>query len=142
MSDLERIVAFLKKHHVMTVATAVGGAPYCASVFYALLDDELQLVFSSSYSTRHGAEMQANSAVAGAIALETATVGKIQGLQFCGRVAEPADAMRARVRAAYLRRFPYAVVSSEPLWTLDFDFLKLTDNRLGFGKKIVWRRQL
>ena len=42
------------------------------------------------------------------------------------------------VRKVYLGQFPYAAAVKLELWTIRPDFMKLTDNRLGFGKKIVW----
>ena len=41
-------------------------------------------------------------------------------------------------RSAYLRRFPYAVVADLTLWTMRPTSMKFTDNRLGFGKKLLW----
>jgi uncharacterized protein YhbP (UPF0306 family) len=43
-------------------------------------------------------------------------------------------------RSAYLRRFPFALAAKLDLWVLYIDYLKMTDNRLGFGKKLEWRR--
>jgi hypothetical protein len=42
-------------------------------------------------------------------------------------------------RSAYLRRFPFAIAAKLDLWVLYIDYLKMTDNRLGFGKKLEWR---
>ena len=43
----ERIVKFLKRHHVMTLATATAdGEPYCANAFYAYDTENNRLVFT------------------------------------------------------------------------------------------------
>lgn len=81
--------------------------------------------------------MTENANVAAAIALETRTVGRIQGLQIEGTVRRP-DVEAAR--GAYLRRFPYATFVDLHLWILEPGTMKLTDNTLGFGKKLVWER--
>jgi len=44
-------------------------------------------------------------------------------------------------RKAYLKRFPFALALKLDLWILHIDYIKMTDNRLGFGKKLEWRRQ-
>jgi len=44
-------------------------------------------------------------------------------------------------RIAYLKRFPYAIAAKLDLWVLELDFVKMTDNRLGFGTKLEWRRE-
>jgi uncharacterized protein YhbP (UPF0306 family) len=43
-------------------------------------------------------------------------------------------------RTAYLLRFPFALAAKLDLWILEIDYVKMTDNRLGFGKKLEWRR--
>ena len=80
----------------------------------------------------------ANPSVAGTIALETWRVGRIRGIQFTGTVTEPAGDDLIRARKIYLRRFPYAALAEVHLWVIGLDYIKLTDNRLGFGKKIIW----
>jgi len=45
-------------------------------------------------------------------------------------------------RTAYLLRFPFALAAKLDLWVLYIDYLKMTDNRLGFGKKLEWRREV
>ena len=37
-------------------------------------------------------------------------------------------------------RFPVANLMDLHLWQLDVTYLKFTDNRLGFGKKLIWTR--
>jgi len=41
----------------------------------------------------------------------------------------------------YLKRFPYAVATKLDLWVLEMEYVKMTDNRLGFGTKLEWRRE-
>ncbi len=171
MEDFEKIAAFIRKHHVMTLAT-VGddGRPWVAHVFYAWMADEKCFVFTTDTTTRHGAEMSENARVAAGIALETSTVGRVQGLQIEGEVHKipsdldklPPSAFSAppqcgdsrasvgdyllrkelsinKVRRTYLKRFPYAVAAPDlPLWILRPYRMKLTDNTLGFGKKLTW----
>lgn len=133
-----RITDFIKRHHVLTLATvSVDGAPYCAACFYAYDKGRNVLVFTSDETTRHASEMMADSRVACAITLETKVVGKVQGLQLCGRVRRGDD----EARRCYVRRFPYAAVVPLVLWIFEPDFMKLTDNTLGFGKKLIWNRE-
>jgi uncharacterized protein YhbP (UPF0306 family) len=135
------ILEFVKKHHVLTLATCVDATPYCSNMFYALLEEEFCLVFTSEKKTRHIIEISQNPIVAGSIVLETETVGKIQGLQFCGKMMEVTGKMKTKAVTTYLKRFPYAVLSGTPLWVIEITYAKFTDNRLGFGKKIIWNRE-
>ena len=122
----ERIIKFLRRHHALNLATvSQEGLPYCAACFYA-------------YDTsRNAQEMAANPNVACAITLETRTVGKVQGAQICG-IAERGN---EEDRAQYIKRFPYAAVAPLTLWAIVPTFIKLTDNTLGFGKKLIWNSQ-
>lgn len=136
----ERVVRFLKAHHVMTLATVNKGIPYCSNLFYAWMEEELMFVFTSSADTRHAADAATNGQVAGSVVLETRIVGKIQGIQFQGQMYRPEGELLGKAKKRYLRRFPYAAVMDLELWVLEVEFIKMTDNQLGFGKKIIWTK--
>jgi uncharacterized protein YhbP (UPF0306 family) len=135
----ERFVRFIGRHHVMTLATVGGGGmPYCANLFYAFDEEAGVFVFTSDDRTRHYGEMLSAGFAAASIVLETKNVGKIQGLQLQGKVYLPEGEELARARKRYLKRFPYAAAAELTLWILRPTFMKLTDNVLGFGKKLIW----
>ena len=132
----ERFIKFIKKHHVLTLATVNSeGMPYVANCFYAFDAKRNLFVFTSDLATRHGAEMAANSSVALSIVLETRIVGRVQGLQVTGRAERGDD----EARKCYIKRFPYAAAADLELWMVEPTMMKLTDNTLGFGKKLVWQ---
>lgn len=134
-----RFEKFIRRHHVMTLAAAGGrGAAYCANVFYAFDAEAGVFVFSSDSATRHYGQMKESNFAAGSIVLETRKVGRIQGLQLQGTVYVPEGEEFALARKRYLKRFPYAAAMELTLWVLKPTFMKLTDNRLGFGKKLIW----
>ncbi|MDR1583707.1 MAG: pyridoxamine 5'-phosphate oxidase family protein [Prevotellaceae bacterium] len=140
MTPESYVIEFIKKHHVLTLATCLDSIPYCSNMFYTLLEKEFCLVFTSGKETRHIIETLQNPVVAGSIVLETETVGKIQGLQFCGKMMEVSGKLKTKAITAYLKRFPYAVLSGTPVWVVEITYTKFTDNRLGFGKKIIWTK--
>ena len=80
--------------------------------------------------------MLQNTNVAASIVLETRIVGKVQGLQITGQIKEATE----NDKSIYIKRFPYAAVANLQLWRLEADFMKLTDNTLGFGKKLIWQK--
>ncbi len=134
----KKIVKFIGRHHVMTLATqAEDGAPYCSNAFYSFDEQRGALVFASSSDTLHAQQMVQRPRVAASIVLESKVVGKLQGAQILGEVhvADDAD------RGSYISAFPYAAVAPLTLWRLEMDFIKLTDNTLGFGKKLIWNRE-
>ena len=125
---------------MLTLATSIDNQPWCCNCFYAYLEDECAFIFTSDYDTRHISETLENSKVAGSVVLETSIVNKIQGVQFTGTLRLPENEMIIMSKHAYLKRFPFAALMDTNLWILFTDHIKLTDNRLGFGKKLTWDR--
>ena len=138
----KRIVQFIQQHHIFTLAVAKNNFPYCATCFYVYLEEDNMLVFTSDRDTRHIMDMETgdNNCVAGAIALETSVVGKIRGIQFTGVMDELKGERLRKAKKAYLHRFPIARMTRLLLWGLTPDYIKLTDNRLGFGTKLIWKQ--
>ena len=75
--------------------------------------------------------------VALSIVRETRIVGCVEGIQIEG-VAERGNDEAKRL---YIKRFPYAAVAPLSLWMLRPTMMKLTDNTLGFGKKLIWQSE-
>ena len=135
--SLIKITDFIQEHHVLTLATAVENEVSACSLFYAFDAKSNFFVVASAEDTFHIQHIMQNSKVAGNILLETQEVGKIQGLQFRGIFRELKD---VKLKALYFKNFPYATVMMPKLWQIEVDYFKLTDNRLGFGKKLIWQR--
>jgi hypothetical protein len=133
-----RIISFFRKHHVLTISTSVNDEPWCASCFYVYLTGENTLVFTTDPDTRHGREFLVNKLVAGSVVLETHIIGRIRGIQFQGIVSEPEGDLAEKAGKAYLKRFPVAMLMETHLWIVELTHIKMTDNRLGFGKKLIW----
>ncbi len=136
----KQILSFIRKHHILTLATSGDNKPYCCTCFYAYIAEKNLFIFTSEYDTQHIRLALKQPAVAGNIALETRIVGKIRGIQFTGKITEMKDNDLTEARKAYLRKFPYVrpFLKDTPFWGLTPDFIKLTDNRLGFGTKLIW----
>lgn len=135
---LERIAAFLGEHHVLTLAVTGGGMPYCAPLFYAYDTKRNLFVFASDADTEHMRLARTQPQAAAAVYLETATVGKIQGLQIRGIVSSSDSESD---RKLYFGAFPYARAMQPALWQLKPTWMKLTDNLIGFGKKRIWQSE-
>jgi len=138
MKPEKRITDFFKQHHVLTLATSNSDQPWCANCFYVYLPGENLLAFTSEMKTRHIKEGLLNKNIAGSVVLETGLIGKIQGIQFLGFLREPEGNLAEVVKKAYLRKFPVAMLMDTTMWIVQLTYIKMTDNRLGFGKKIIW----
>jgi uncharacterized protein YhbP (UPF0306 family) len=135
-----KIIEFIKEHHVLTLSTSVENKPYSCSCFYAYYEAENVLIFTSDYDTKHIKDVIQNNFVSGSVVLETSIVGKIQGIQFNGLTKEAKDDNLKKYKNIYLKRFPFAILKSTAIWYVELTFIKMTDNRLGFGKKIIWEK--
>jgi uncharacterized protein len=135
------ITDFIHKHHIFTLATSVNNIPYTSTCFYVYVDELRMFVFTTDFETRHASEMLAQPHVAGAVALETSMIGKIQGIQFTGFSVLLDGDVYELANSAYLRKFPIANFKKLVLWGIKPDFIKMTHNRLGFGKKLIWREE-
>jgi uncharacterized protein len=136
----KRIINFLKKHHVLNLATSVENKPWCCSCFYSFIEDEMTLILTSDDETRHAREFFKNPNIAGSVHLETWIIGKIKGIQFSGTIELAEGDKIDKARKSYLKSFPFAVLMNTTLWILKIDFIKMTDNKFGFGKKLIWER--
>jgi uncharacterized protein len=136
----QRILDFIEEHHVLTLAVAKNGIPWCATCFYVYLQSENWFIFTSDEDTRHIKDVteSKNYYVAGAVALETMMVGKLRGIQFSGMMFRPDGDDLKKARHRYVGKFPIARLTKLDLWALKPDHIKMTDNRLGFGKKLIW----
>jgi len=132
--ELDKIGSFLGEHHVMSLATTDFSDMSVCSLFYIYSKDKNSFIIASSYDTTHIKHILKNSNVAGNILLETDTIGKIQGVQFKARVKLLED---TKLKALYFKKFPYALAMLPHLWQLEVTHFKMTDNSLGFGRKII-----
>jgi uncharacterized protein YhbP (UPF0306 family) len=145
----DRLLRFLREHQVLTLAvTEADGSAYAAALFYAV-DDELRLHVVTDPATRHGKAMLANSSVAGTIQSDRQHWHEILGVQFRGICRQLEGTDRARAWEIYSARFPFlqqpnAILTGElantAMWRIDTTWIRLIDNRLGFGHKNEWTR--
>jgi uncharacterized protein YhbP (UPF0306 family) len=136
----KRILSLIHEHHIFTLAVTREAQPWCATCFYVYDEKSNLFIFTSEDETRHirDAVETGNFLTAGAIALETKMIGKIRGIQFSGIMHKLEGAELKSAKKYYLERFPIARFSALFLWGIKPDMIKMTDNRLGFGKKLIW----
>ncbi len=134
----KRIIDFITDHHVLTLATCNNREVWTANCFYVFLPEQKAFVFTSDEDTKHTLQAQKNPYIAGSVILETSTVGKIQGVQFQGRMTRPESELKQIANKAYVKRFPFTLLIKTTLWVVELSYVKMTHNILGFGKKLIW----
>ncbi len=135
-----RFIKFIKKHHVLTLATSVNDLSWCCSCFYVYDEIENRFIFSSDTDTKHIQNAIINPNVSANIYLETKIIGNIQGIQVTGLLKQLNGEIETIARKIYLKKFPFAILINTSLWAIYANTLKLTDNKLGFGKKLIWQK--
>jgi|TARA_B110000967_G_scaffold75254_1_gene77893 uncharacterized protein YhbP (UPF0306 family) len=136
----QHIIHFLNEHHLLTLATSQNNKPYCCNLFYVYDQLSNQLIFSTETKTKHAQEFICNTNVAGSIALETKEVSKIQGVQLLGTILELKGEHLRSAKEQYIKAFSYAANMDIHLWAMPLNFIKMTHNKLGFGKKLIWKK--
>jgi hypothetical protein len=132
------IVDFINEHHLLTLATCKANVAYCCNVYYVFNKENNSFIFSSDTKTKHAQDFIANPNVAGAIALETKEISKIQGVQLLGKIKELKAEELKIAKEQYVKAYPYARLMETHLWKIELTFAKMTHNSLGFGKKLIW----
>ena len=137
----EKIKAYINKNKVLTIATSIDNKPYCAICFYVFDEENNVLIFLSDDFTRHISEALKNKQIAGTIITKVTTVAKIQGVQFIGEFINPDKLQADDFYSKYYSKFPFAKAKSSPIWGIKLTSIKMTDNTLGFGKKLLWKEK-
>jgi len=125
----------------MTLATAgADGTPHAAAVYFAA-DEQTCLYFFSEPGSQHSSDLQIRPQAAVTIQPLAASYQEIQGLQARGtaRPVPPGEEWQ-RAFALFLAKFPFvahmqAVLEKNTLYAFTPGWLRLLDNRRGFGFK-------
>lgn len=122
-----------------------GGTPFGTPVFFAA-DRDLALVFFSDPDTLHVQHLVGRPDASATIYPATGDWMEIRGLQVAGTVERilPGDGWE-RAWAAYVAKFPFVaelrpIVDASWLLALRPTWIRLIDNRRGFGFKCEWTR--
>ncbi len=130
----------------LALATAgPGGRPFGTPVFFAA-DPDLGLVFFSDPDTLHVQHLVGRPEASATIYPATGDWMEIRGLQVAGTVERilPGEAWE-RAWLAYAAKFPFVaglrpIVDAAWLMVLVPSWVRLIDNRRGFGFKCEWSR--
>lgn len=132
----EKLNDYIKKNHLLSLSTVSEGFPDAANLYYVFIENKRMLIFASDPKSQHIINATANPNVAGTIATKSRFIEKIRGVQFKGILYPVTD---TALHKKYVQRFPIAIFIPFGLWAIELNYIKMTDNRMGFGKKIIWQ---
>ena len=101
-----QVLAYLREHNTMTIATRGPEGPWAASVFYA--SDRFDLYFLSAPDSLHSVNIHADPQVSVTVSEDYHDWRKIKGIQLLGeaRVLE-AESEIATATAVYVEKYPF-----------------------------------
>jgi len=136
----KRIIGFIGQQKTATVCCLdEENNPCCFSVFFVFDEDKQRLYFKSSASSNHARYLLMNKRIAGTILPVRLNLLAIRGIQFTGFIcnADP----KHFATAAYHKKIPFALAMPGDVWAIQLETIKMTDNTIGMGKKILWNRK-
>ncbi len=140
--DLRNLQDFMSAQTCASICcTGPDEHPYCFSCFYAFHPGKGILIYKSAPEAHHSQLLAAHPRVAGTILPDALSKLHIQGIQFEGSLLPEEDPACRDAAAIYYRRHPLAVAHPGKLWTIRLEHIKFTDSKLGFGKKLEWKRE-
>jgi hypothetical protein len=142
---LKEIEDLLQITTLALATTGEDGEPHSASVFFAA-DDRLSLHFFSDPGSQHGVDLSRDPRAAGVCYPESQRWREIRGLQMRGTVSltRPGPDWDHAWRI-YSAKFPFVaelkhVVAKNQFYAFIPHWIRLVDNRRGFGYKQEWER--
>lgn len=137
----KNITEFLSKNKVATVCfNDKQNKPYCINCFYCFIEKEAILIFKSSYGTTHDEYIKQNNPLAGTIIADQLDVTQLKGIQFTGILLDQHQINDKKLSLSYLKTFPLSIAMPGYLWAVQLEYIKYTDNTLGFGNKTIWQK--
>lgn len=100
----QRVAAYLREHHVMTLATHGGEGVWAAAVFYA--SDGFDLIFLSSPASRHCRNLAQSPRVSATVQEDYTDWPEIKGIQLEGIAREIGGEREKQGRHIYGEKFP------------------------------------
>ncbi|WP_392565366.1 hypothetical protein RHO15_07095 [Utexia brackfieldae] len=137
---LDKITAYLLTRTSLTLCCVDQNQPYCCNCFYVLDKSRMVFYVTSSLNTHHARIMLTAPQVAGTINEQVNHFLQIKGVQYTGRIRLLDDEEALAARDLFCQSYPIAKLNIASMWEITLDTLKMTDNRLGFGKKRLWCR--
>ena len=154
-ADTAPLKAFLQSETVLTLSINDEKGPWTAPVLY-VADEDLNLYFLSSSSTRHIASLPEDGGIAASIYSDyNGNWLAICGVQMEADISQVSDADRAAAAARYFQRFPEvkalidnpaneqekrigAAFGKSHFFRLTPTFLRFINNADGFSSRNEW----
>lgn len=137
----ESITIFMQQQTCATVCCKdKDGTPYCFSCYYIFNPTKGLLYFKSSENAHHFDLLGNTSAIAGTVHPDKLMKLITRGVQWGGSILDEFHPLAGNASAIYHTSIPMALAMKGRVFTILLETIKMTDSKLGFGKKIIWQR--
>lgn len=137
----EKTTEFIIKNQLATVCFVdENHKPYCINCFYVFDYESECLIMKSSNGTRHQIMTKESNDVSGTILPKVIEIMKHKGIQFAGKIASEIEIEKYQLKSKYFKKNPMSIAILGYIWAIRLEYIKHTDNALGFGKKIIWSK--
>ena len=138
MDNIKHICNFIKCNHLLTLCVNNSSDLWCANCYYVFNSNEMSLFIMTSENSKHSQLMILNNNIVGTIAPQPKNIIDIKGIQFQGHIEKLINKDSEKAKNLYYTIFPSAKFISAPIWKIKLTMIKMTDNSLSFGKKLIW----
>jgi len=136
------IIHFLERQTCATICcTDQNGNPHCFSCYYVFSKENCVLYFKSSVEAYHSVLLIKNPVVAGTIMPDKVNRLITRGAQLQGEMLPDTHPLAQDAYQQYHKKYPMALAIKGEVFTVLLSDIKMTDSKLGFGKKVYWKRQ-
>ncbi len=140
---MDELKEYLALSTLVLATSDEDGTPFAAPLYFAA-DEALTLFFFSSAGSQHSQHLALRPQAAAAFYPESASWQEIRGVQMRGMTAvvAPGPAWEA-AWTVYQTKFPFvkamqAEIARNQLYAFTPRWIRLVDNRQGFGHKHEW----
>lgn len=136
------IIHFLERQTCATICCVdENESPYCFSCYYVFSKENVVLYFKSSLEAHHSVLLAKKPIVAGTIMPDKLDRLITRGIQLRGEMLQNPHPMAKDAYLRYHKKYPAALAIKGAVFTVLLSDIKMTDSKLGFGKKFYWKRQ-
>ncbi len=143
MKDMDNLIIDFLKHQTCASICCKDdeGNPYCFSCFYSFNSEKGLLYFKSSNKSSHIGYMNLNPVIAGTILQDNLHLTNIKGIQLQGTFLYSSEDISQMASNDYHKKYPFALLIPGKVWVIQIESIKMTNNSIGFNKKIQWHRE-
>jgi len=133
---------FISNQTVASICCTNGNGELHAFCCYFAFDAAAGLLyFKTGEQNQHMKWMQEHPQIAGTILPDKLNKLQVKGIQLNGTLLPVGDVATQQASKRYHIKYPLALAMQGTVQTIRIDQLKMTDNSVGFGTKLVWERE-